>query len=253
MSSIKIFQTFHKEHVHAVGSKWVQPVGVAGFMSDGFVSDATGQNIAALNSSYCELTAQYWAWKNTQTDYVGFCHYRRYMRFKHDGLWMTQGNFGVPVENDFGVSPESMLHYLTDEGQLESLKSLLSFWDVITPRAHAMAASIEEQYLGNHERAPWDEFLRVIKLVYSAHPACEAYFRLASHAPVWNMFVMRRDLFEHYCSDLFTVIDAVYQRIGTPFGSYHNRYPGFLAERFLGFWLAMKRARAYEVPVLVFS
>jgi hypothetical protein len=30
-----------------------------------------------------------------------------------------------------------------------------------------------------------------------------------------------------------------------------DRYPGFLAERFLGFWLHMKGLRVLEVPLLL--
>ena len=45
------------------------------------VRDNTGDNISVKNKSYCELTTQYWAWKNTDYDYYGFCHYRRYFSF----------------------------------------------------------------------------------------------------------------------------------------------------------------------------
>ena len=43
--------------------------------------DNDGENISELNPMYCELTAQYWAWKNLDADYYGFCHYRRYFNF----------------------------------------------------------------------------------------------------------------------------------------------------------------------------
>ena len=43
------------------------------------IGDDTGDNISDKNPMYCELTAQYWAWKNLpDVDYIGFCHYRRY-------------------------------------------------------------------------------------------------------------------------------------------------------------------------------
>jgi hypothetical protein len=253
MKSLKIFQTFHKDFVHNTSTDWVQPVGVGGFISQGFTSDADGDNIAALNKSYCELTVQYWAWKNTQCQYVGFFHYRRYMLFKLNELWLNPGNMGVPLEGGASPNDQGLVNYLTDSEQRERLESLLGFWDVITPRPLPMTPSIEQQYLSIHDKEPWEEFLRVIKLVYSAHPGCENYFKLATQAPIWNIFVMRRDLFEEYCFDLFLVIDAVYAAIGEPYDSYNNRYPGFLAERFLGFWLALKRVRVFEAPSLVFT
>ncbi len=46
-------------------------------MSD-MIGDDTGENISEKNSSYCEMTAQYWAWKNVHdVEYIGFGHYRR--------------------------------------------------------------------------------------------------------------------------------------------------------------------------------
>lgn len=46
------------------------------------IGDDTGDNISKKNPYYCELTAQYWAWKNLDCEYVGLCHYRRYFQDK---------------------------------------------------------------------------------------------------------------------------------------------------------------------------
>lgn len=37
------------------------------------LGDDTGDNISEKRNSYCELTVQYWAWKNVKADYYGFC------------------------------------------------------------------------------------------------------------------------------------------------------------------------------------
>ena len=245
-ATVQMFQTFHKDYPHNTSSGWLQPVGVGGYLHEGFESDASGVNIAALNPAYCELTVQYWAWKNTRSSVVGFCHYRRMMNFVIDQTWLAPGNSSLPLD-------QAMVDYLAAPAQLQRVQTLMQHYDLIIPRQVRTLPSIEQQYVSCVERAPWEAFLRVVKLVYSKHPGVEAYFRLAPQAPMWNMFVMRRDLFEAYCEELFLVMDAVYEQIGQPYDSYQNRYPGFLGERFLGLWMHLNRPRFCEVPMLHFG
>ena len=48
-----------------------------------WIRDNTNENISTKNSWYGENTFYYWLWKNNfkknfDTDWVGFCHYRRF-------------------------------------------------------------------------------------------------------------------------------------------------------------------------------
>ena len=54
---------------------------LAGERLPGMLHDDEGDHISRRNRTYCELTVQYFAWKNVQADYYGFFHYRRYMSF----------------------------------------------------------------------------------------------------------------------------------------------------------------------------
>jgi hypothetical protein len=243
MAEIQIFQTFHKDYLHNLQSPFLRPVGVNGYRHEGFASDAEGDHIAALNPSYCELTVQYWAWKNTQSEWVGFCHYRRYLNFMLDQTWAAPGNSSLTAD-------QAMVDYLAAPAQAERLKQLLQVWEVVLPRPMRLLPSVEQQYLSCVQPEVWQEFLRAVHLMYGRQSGVKDYFSLATEAPMWNMFVMPRDLFNAYCEDLFTLVDALYARIGTPWDSYQNRYPGFLAERFLGFWLHLRRARSCQVPML---
>ena len=82
MSEIKLFVSCHKACALPKHELLV-PMQVGAALTDerfpGFIQDDTGENISALNRSYCELTAQYWAWKNCAADYLGFFHYRRFL------------------------------------------------------------------------------------------------------------------------------------------------------------------------------
>ena len=91
-SNIKIFISCHKECT-LLKNKYIYPIQVGSALADkrfpDMLHDDVGDNISSLNPMYCELTAQYWAWKNVDADYYGFMHYRRYfslnsMRFPED-------------------------------------------------------------------------------------------------------------------------------------------------------------------------
>ena len=52
--------------------------------SSTIAGDDTGDNISEKRMSFCELTVQYWAWKNVDAEYYGLCHYRRYLAFSDE-------------------------------------------------------------------------------------------------------------------------------------------------------------------------
>lgn len=74
MSDIKILIACHKDTA-LLDSKILTPIHVGAAKADRrfeqMLSDDTGDQISAKNPMYCELTAQYWAWKNLEADYYG--------------------------------------------------------------------------------------------------------------------------------------------------------------------------------------
>ena len=124
--NIRIFVTTHK-NVDLFDSRIMQPVQV-GPKTERFswaFHDDEGENIADLNPRYCELTTQYWAWKNINADYYGFCHYRRYFDFtetEHE-----ENPFGE-IMDDYIDAKAAQEYGLDDATIAETVKQ----YDVIT-------------------------------------------------------------------------------------------------------------------------
>ena len=272
-SSLRIFQSFHKPYPRADHCDWIEPIRVGRFAGKhkeaaieeaavdepwlDWLSDATGHSITALNAHYCELTAQYWVWKNLRPepgapqalqrpDIVGFYHYRRYLNFMFDNTWQGEFAFAVPIEG-------SMLPYLSSEAQRERLLQLMRLSDVIIPARFVSEQTVEAKYFHHHPAHTWLAFERAIKRLQPALAAYLPLFSLSNRQTVYNMFVMPWAIFDRYCADLFLVIDDCFTQCDTGYGSYNDRYPGFLAERFLGLWLYAHGLRVLEVPMLMLT
>ena len=95
--------------------------------------DDVGDNISRLNRSYCELTTQYWAWKNIDLDYYGFFHYRRYL--------YPNENIKAPYRIEYCATNSALkhLHY-------ESFEKLILQYDIIVPIGEDMHISVRDHY-----------------------------------------------------------------------------------------------------------
>ena len=92
---IQIFVACHKP-TYVLDNRLLIPVQVGTELTNARYErmeyDNNGDNISAKNPQYCELTAQYWAWKNVTCDYYGFFHYRRYLSFANIYSVCSDGN-----------------------------------------------------------------------------------------------------------------------------------------------------------------
>lgn len=237
---IRIFVTTHKE-VDIPEGHILQPVQV-GPKNRRFpwaLQDDAGENIADKNPMYCELTTQYWAWKNVDAEYYGFCHYRRYFNFSSTDY--KENAYGE-IMDDY-IDAKAIAKYGLDD---QTMRESIEGYDVITTRFGDLRTIIDGHGTPKvvWEAAPKliDEDLhRMYDIVCEMQPEYkqDAITFLNGHQSCFcNMFIMRKTIFQDYCAWLFPLLEEFERRTDMSLYSKEAlRTPGHLAERLLNIYL----------------
>ena len=164
------------------------------------LKDNIGDNISKRNQDYCEMSALYWVWKNDwESDYIGLCHYRR--RFFVD---------------------EDMLNYIMAED-----------YDVIYTIPQMIDGGLREEFVErNYFLTPemWELTENTIRELSPEYLFVWEQLETSYFLLPYNMFIMRRDIFEDYCSWVFPILEKVdlyYLDRGI---QRNDRYLGYIAE-----------------------
>ena len=184
----------------------------------GYMGDDTGDNISAKNPHYCELTAIYWAWKNLKADYAGLVHYRRYFTKRE-----VHGSEAKRAQ---------VLKTLDWE-------NLLAQAPVVVPdKRKYYIESNESHYLHAHHPEGLTVTRQIVQEKYPDYmPAYDTVMN-RTWAHMFNMFVMRRDLYDQYCAWLFAILGELERRVDiSSYTPYEARIYGFVSELLLDVWL----------------
>ena len=210
-----------------------------------YTGDDGGENISEKNGTFCELTCLYWAWKNLpDAEAVGLCHYRRYLAGK--GAAGTDA-FPAAETMDSGFQKKAVRILTAAEAE-----ELLEKTPVLLPkkRNYFIETGYNQYVHAHHE----EDLLLTRSILKERYPAYVPAFdrtlsRKMGHR--FNMFVMRRDLLERYCSWLFDVLFTLEERLDiSAYSDYDKRVFGFVAERLLDVWLETENIPYRELPVL---
>jgi tetratricopeptide (TPR) repeat protein len=221
--SVKIFTMTHKKFEEPKDAMYVPlQVGKAVKEDLGYLGDNTGENISELNDCYSELTGVYWIWKNYHfADYVGVCHYRRYLINKKGKIYQEFEFLELLKEYDIITSKKLKYDYTYYDGYADAhnINDLIETGKVIKEKY--------PEYYDNFER-----------LVHSN----ESYFG--------NIMVTSKVLFDEYASWLFDILLEVQRRIDiSSYDDYHKRVFGFISEFLLMVWVNTRNLKVYECMV----
>lgn len=220
---IQIFTMTHKPFSVPSDPMYV-PLQVGHALHDdlGYIGDDTGDNISALNGYYSELTGVYWVWKNvTDADYVGICHYRRYL-LNDAGFVFTQ----------------------------DELQSLLQDYDILTSKRLTLNFSYAYGFGENHSPEDLAVASDVIAELYPDFYPLYARRLQENHTYFGNMMLCSKVLFDEYCAFLFPIFRAMHPRLALDdYDDYHKRLYGFISEFLLMVWCEYRHLRVKECKV----
>jgi len=190
----------------------------------GMTGDASGDHISSRNRLYSELTVHYWLWKNQAAQVYGLCHYRRYF---------TRRALGGSADDALTAPQLDALMQGADV--LLPIPRLYLIETNYTQYAHAHGAAglqLARAVIADRQPDFLPGFDRVMKRRWGRR---------------FNMFIMRRDMFEAYSAWLFDVLFEMERRMGDDIP---ERFFGYVAERLMDVWLEKTQPRIRHLRVL---
>lgn len=211
------------------------------------LGDNTGDNISEKRGSFCELTVQYWAWKNIKADYYGLCHYRRYLSFSTQNLAKdVWGNITYDFLDKNAIAELNLFR--------EPMQDLVQKYDFIISTPYKTRHSVYEQY----KETPAlhiEDLDHCIDIIARISPeyldAANRYLHGKKFYPCC-LFIMKQELFNKYSKWLFSILDKFEEEADcSNYGSEAYRTAGHLGERLLGVFYTYIQMKHPQYKTLV--
>lgn len=215
---VKLFIATHKEY-QMPSDPLYQPLHVGSALTEkdfGYERDDTKENISSKNRSFCELTGLYWAWKNTDFDFTGLVHYRRYFSLKKKSK--------DPFEN--------ILTY-------KQLQPLLCRYALFVPaKRRYYIETLYSHYAHTHYADQLDLAREIIREKYPMYISSFDRTVNRTWGYMFNMMIIRKDLLDQYCTWLFDILFELERRYdSSQLDAFQGRFYGRVSEIIFNVWL----------------
>lgn len=236
---IKILISYHKES-EIIESEIMTPIQVGAKKSTvdlKILRDDEGVNISDKNDRYCELTAQYWAWKHLDADFYGFMHYRRHFVFndmvhsQDSRAFLWYEKIDKYYKEDIGLNDEEIRKCVKDTDIILPIVEDTSSWG-------AVSNEVQFSCLENLHAVDFDTVCKTVIELYPDYSDAVQEFRMNHYAYWYNMFIMRKDLFFDYSEWLFHILEVSEKKIRfEKYNQQETRTLAFMAERLFSIYL----------------
>mgnify|MGYP004606918939 FL=1 len=193
------------------------------WLKNNMIGDNTGDNISALNDSYNEMTALYWAWKNYDKlgnpDYVGLMHYRRHFVL-HEGKKI--------VYNIQDFNPDTYFDIIGYSE--EKMNDLVEGCDFVTHIGHVQ--NVYHHFIENQRKTDIDLANDIVLEKYPEYKEIMGEYYAGDDSNFCNMNIFSKDLFFKYCEWIFDILGEFEKRVDI------NEKRFFISERLTGMFIA---------------
>lgn len=262
--TIKILISCHKPVCYPKSSLFLPVhVGAEGKTPlPGTQPDNQGDNISTRNFTFCEMTGQYWAWKNLDADYVGQCHYRRFFSFDNQE---HEANDHAQIEEEC-LSPLSIGRYhIADEQAIRSVVASCDmvtapYWDVKGVPTPCGPKKTIREHMVSYGLVTDEDLDLLISICEEVQPSYKdellSYLNGSKYLG-YNCFIMKRQYFDRLCEFEFSILqrfDSVYDYSHKT--TTHKRICGYLGEILYSVFVGRVRkegASIVERPLVFFD
>ena len=256
MKSVEIIVATHKKYEMPKG-KYYLPLHVGAKNSNNlsYKKDSTGDNISEKNPRFCELTGLYWAWKNSNKDYIGLVHYRRHFTLTPTAY----------------IRKKNRIKYVLSTKEIDYLinnPDTNKDFDLILPKKRSyVIESVYSHYAHTHDEKPLKRTRSIIKRVSPEYLPEFDKLKERKSAHMFNMMIGDKKIIDAYCKWLFKVLFELEKElekdedIQKKYNTFQKRFYGRISELLFDVWLytnypelkdnlTSKRIRIKEVRVL---
>lgn len=235
-NKIKIFIPCTKSIFLPQHSLVLSPIQVGSKFSEikyNMLKDDTGDNISHQYYNYGDLTAQYWAWKNIELDYYGFCPSRQFFIFSSKSFEAT--SFGDVVFEKLDEETLQLLGYEED-----NIEKIISQFDFICASPVIGTSSVYD-FFKNSPMNNINDLDLAIKIIEYKFPELLAVAKNYLNGKKFyftNIFIMKKDIYFCYSTWLFSFLDEFNQQsLKNPSCPSINRGNPLFFEILLGIYL----------------
>lgn len=196
---------------------------------NGYLKDNYGEHISDKNNQYCELTALYWIWKNTNANITGLCHYRRYF---------TKSLVSNQVK------------FILTQADIQKKLAMKSY-DIILPYRPCARRTVSEIYCDFGYQKDLTILREVLQEKYPMYVAeFDALMKRHSNYSA-NMMICRKETLNQYCQWLFDILFEVEKRVDiSEYSTQEKRIFGFMSERLLEVWVRYNKLKIKHYRLL---